>query len=236
MNMDARSRIIVPIDTTDEAKAIALFHQLQGHVAVFKIGYAMGCSLGWERAEKLVSDAGAKAFIDAKLHDIPNTVADGVRALSNNAPQFLTIHASAGAKALESAAHHCHPDTTLLAVTVLTSLSDDETQSIYGATSTERVISLAQLAYASGLRGFVCSPQELTAIREALGESAVDCTFVTPGVRPAWAAANDQTRIMTPSDALRAGATALVIGRPITQPPSGTPAEAVERILEELQS
>jgi orotidine-5'-phosphate decarboxylase len=188
----------------------------------------------------MIKDAGSRVFLDLKLHDIPNTVAQGVRAIARTGADMVNVHASGGADMMKKSAEALaelqletgHHRPLLIAVTVLTSI-DQETASRdvgWSRPIGEQVTHWAQLAQESGLDGVVASPQELMDIRKACGS---DFITVIPGVRPTWAEKNDQKRIMTPADAVNAGATFLVIGRPITR--ADNPHAAAMRIIEEIE-
>lgn len=236
MTLIPTERIIVPLDTPDAEIAARLVAELAPLVGAFKVGYELGYALGWDAAAALVHNADGKLFLDAKLNDIPNTVGSGARSLAKHAPQFLTVHASSGEKAIAAAVSESDPSTTVLAVTVLTSLSNEEAEAIFHQDTRQQVCELALRAVQAGAGGIVCSPLELEALR-ALPELR-DVVLVTPGVRPAWALANDQQRVLTPSAAIERGADYLVIGRPITAPPEtiGSPRDAAELIAEEIAS
>jgi len=181
-----------------------------------------------------ISANGMPVFLDLKYHDIPNTVAGAIRAASKMKPFMVNVHAMGGAammRAAASAAAEAGDDKPLLiAVTVLTSLGDEDLHAMgIAGTAEEQVIRLAKLTQDCGLDGVVCSAREVPALREACGESF---KLVVPGIRPTWASSDDQKRIVTPSDAIRMGADYLVIGRPITSAPD--PVEAAKRIAEEL--
>lgn len=231
--MTAPNPIFCAIDTTDLDKAQELAKQLRGHVGGFKLGLEFFMAHG-AAGYKAIAAASMPIFLDAKLHDIPNTVAGAVTALLPLKPAFITLYAAGGAAMMRAAA-----DATakgggtrpkLLAVTVLTSLNESDLAATGQDTDTARqVVRLAKLSKDSGIDGVVSSPQELKILRAALGP---DHTLIVPGIRPAWAAANDQKRVMTPREAVDAGATYLVIGRPITG--ADNPAEAAKRILAEL--
>jgi orotidine-5'-phosphate decarboxylase len=178
-------------------------------------------------------DRGFDVFLDLKLHDIPNTVAGAVRSVASTGASHLTIHAAGGEKMMRAAVQAAsRPDSPqLLAVTVLTSMDASDLNATGVADSPEtQVIRLAKLARAAGVNGLVCSPQEVAAVRQAIGS---DPLIVVPGIRPADAqAADDQARIATPAQAIAAGASMLVVGRPITQAPD--PAKAAAAILAEI--
>jgi orotidine-5'-phosphate decarboxylase len=179
---------------------------------------------------RAVAATGAKIFLDLKLHDIPTTVAKAVAAAGELGVQMLTVHLSGGHAMLEAAAKARSPNLSLLGVTVLTSATP-ETLSETGVNSgiKEQVLRLADLGKRSGIDGLITSPHEVGILRARLGDEIM---LITPGVRPNWAAANDQKRFATPSEALKSGADYLVIGRPITAAPD--PRVAVERLLAEI--
>ncbi len=226
-------RIFVALDTTDTATAVELARQLTGLVGGIKLGKEFFTAQGPEGVRR-VSESGMPVFLDLKYHDIPNTVAGAVRAALPLKPFVLNVHASGGLammKAAQAAVEEAGDNRPLLiAVTVLTSLSDEDLSEIglIGPAKT-RVVDLAKLTQKAGLDGVVCSPREIAAIREACGP---DFKLVVPGIRPAWSATGDQKRIMTPAEAIKLGADYLVIGRPITQ--ADSPVEAAKKIADEL--
>jgi len=228
----ARGKLIVALDFPTGPQALAFVDRLEGSCRWFKVGLELFLAAGASIVETL-RHRGHSVFLDLKLHDIPNTVAGAVRSVAPLGAELLTIHASGGpamlAAAAEAAAGLADPP-TLLAVTVLTSMDQAQLSAI-GASRTpkEQVLLLATMAFASGIHGFVCSPEEAGTLRSALHESVL----VTPGIRPAGAAIGDQKRIATPAAALAAGATYLVVGRPITQAPD--PAKAATAILAEMK-
>lgn len=209
------SRIIVALDTTDVARARAWAAASAPHVGLFKVGLEYFLANG---ADGYRAIEGRPIFLDVKLHDIPNTVAGGIRAILPLAPRMVTIHASGGramiAAAREAAETAGANRPMILAVTVLTSLSDADLSAAGvpdGAAA--QVARLARLAVEAGADGLVCSPLEVALLRRTLGP---DVKLVVPGIRPAGAAAGDQARTLTPAEAVAAGADYLVIGRPIT--------------------
>ena len=199
-----------------------------------KIGLQLFTRHGPALVER-VAARGHRVFLDLKLHDIPNTVGSAIASLAQLPVDLLTIHASGGSammRAAEEARRRGRPGLTLLAVTVLTSLDTpglNET-GVPGDAS-EQVLRLARLARRAGVGGLVCSPLELSALRREFGPETV---LVTPGVRPAGTDANEQKRVLTPTEAARAGATHIVVGRPILN--AGDPAAAARAILGELES
>ncbi|GIV89637.1 MAG: orotidine 5'-phosphate decarboxylase [Pirellulaceae bacterium] len=240
MSISARERIFVALDTPDVAMAIALASRLRGLVGGFKVGLEICTAVGAPQVVRALADVGGSVFLDLKLHDIPNTVAGAVRAVCALGPavRMLTLHCTGGSamlRAAVAAAQAMPQRPLLLGVTVLTSLDaaalSGELQVVPSVT--EYVVHLARMAQACGLDGVVASPHEVGAIRAA----CPDMRIITPGIRPQWAAEGDQRRVMTPADALRAGADYLVIGRPITNPPPiiGDPVAAIDRLLAEIE-
>jgi orotidine-5'-phosphate decarboxylase len=228
--------VFVAIDTTglDEAKSWA--KRLAGAVGGIKLGLEFFAAQGPAGVRAVLAEApGLPLFLDLKLHDIPNTVAGAVRAVAPLKPRYLTIHAAGGPAMLraaaEAAAQSGKDRVKLLGVTILTSLDAGDLKRVGFAerATAEHAGALAALARECGLDGVICSPHETAALRRAMGP---DFVLMVPGVRPAWAAAGDQKRVMTPAEAMRAGATHLVIGRPITK--AADPLEAARRIAGEL--
>ena len=233
--MDPRERILVALDTTDVDRAKALALTLKGQVGGIKIGKEFFTAHGPQGVREVAGD-GQPLFLDLKFHDIPNTVAGAIRSALRLKPLILNVHAAGGVAMMKAAAEAVAEAGTgrplLIAVTVLTSLGDDDMADIgVGSSAAEQVARLAKLAQSSGLDGVVCSPREIELVRQACG---ADFKTVVPGIRPEWAAAGDQKRIMTPRQAVDAGADYLVIGRPITG--ADDPVAAAERIGEELKS
>lgn len=231
--MKPTDRIFAALDTTDLDRAVSLASDLAGHVGGAKVGKEFFTSHGPQGVRK-VSEAGMPVFIDLKWHDIPNTVAGAVRASLPLKPAFVNVHASGGPAMLRAAADaaaEAGADRPLvLAVTVLTSMDDEDLKAVgINSTATEQVMRLAQLAEANGIDGVVCSAREIGAIRKACDEGF---KLMVPGIRPTWAATGDQKRIMTPRDAIDQGADYLVIGRPITG--AENPVDAAKRIADEL--
>jgi orotidine-5'-phosphate decarboxylase len=228
----ARERLIVALDVADAAAASVLVERLDDTCSWFKVGLELFVAAGPAVLEPLLR-RDYQVFLDLKLHDIPNTVAGAVRSAAALGARMLTVHA-AGGPAMLAAAREALSGTAnppeLLAVTVLTSMDEMQLKAVgveLGAGS--QVELLARMGLEAGIRGFVCSPGEVQALRAMTGPGG---TLVVPGIRPAGAAAGDQKRIATPGEALRAGASYLVVGRPITQ--AADPAEAAERVLEEM--
>ncbi len=210
-------RIIVALDYPDDTRAFQLIDQLSPELCRLKVGKEMFTHLGPEFVEK-IQGRGFEVFLDLKYHDIPNTVARACAAAAELGVWMTNVHASGGRRMMEAAAEALagySQKPLLIAVTVLTSMSSDDLQELgISLSPAEQALKLAQLAHSSGLDGIVCSAQEASQMRSALG---TEFTLVSPGIRPAGSQQDDQRRIMTPSDALKAGSDYLVIGRPITQ-------------------
>lgn len=233
------NRVIVPLDVPSYDQAIALLDQLSD-VTFWKVGLELFVSDGAKILTELKSRQ-KRIFLDLKFHDIPNTMAGAARAAGRFGVDLLTVHACAGSNALqatqgaakEGAQQAGVRSPNVIAVTLLTSIAPDQlSQELKVNTEVKSYAEgMAQLAKASGLAGAVCSPLEATSLRALCGPEFV---LVCPGVRPTWAAKGDQQRVMTPSEAIAAGATYLVIGRPITQ--AEKPAIAWQRVIDELSS
>jgi orotidine-5'-phosphate decarboxylase len=227
----SNERLIVALDFPDASAALACADKLAGSVSWFKVGLELYLAAG----DSVVSELkrrGHHVFLDLKLHDIPNTAASAVRSLARLEPDLLTVHAAGGRAMLTAAAEAArslpHPP-RLLAVTVLTSMDAAAlAETGVSASPVEQVLRLARLAAECGLDGMVCSPAEAAALHSALPKALL----VTPGIRPAGADAGDQKRIATPQFALAAGASKLVIGRPITA--AADPKAAAQAILSDM--
>ena len=227
--------VFAAIDTTDLARARQLAGLVAPHVGGVKLGLEFFLAQGLANTAAVAGEA--PLFLDLKLHDIPNTVAGGVRAIADLKPEFLTIHASGGPAMMRAAVAEADAASQrtghrlkLLGVTVLNSLDDGDLEAVgQRGPAADQVRRLAGLARAAGLDGVVCSPFEVAMLRADLG---ADFHLVVPGIRPAGAAMGDQKRAMGPREALAAGASRLVIGRPITEAPD--PAAAARAILADL--
>jgi orotidine-5'-phosphate decarboxylase len=228
----AKQHLIVALDFPAADPALALAAKLEDQCRWFKVGLELYIAAGPSIVETLVG-RGHSVFLDLKLHDIPNTVAGAVRSAATLGASLLTIHAAGGPamlKAAQEAAAGLAAAPQLLAVTVLTSMDRAQLGAIgISGAPAEQVALLAKLGLDAGIDGFVCSPQEVAAIRALTGAKGV---LVTPGIRPAGADKGDQQRIATPTYALDQGANYLVVGRPITQ--AADPALAAEAILFEI--
>ena len=231
--MKPTDRILVPLDTTDVDWAADLAARLKGHVGGIKLGKEFFTANGPQGVRR-VATGDQPLFLDLKFHDIPNTVAGAIRSANAVGPFILNVHASGGRAMMEAAvkanAEAGPSRPMLLAVTVLTSLSDADLDDVGVPDSAgDQVVRLARLAQDCGMDGVVCSPKEITLIRAACGP---DFKLIVPGIRPAWASTDDQKRIATPADAVAQGADYLVIGRPITG--AADQVAAAARIGEEL--
>ena len=229
MNAD---RIIVPLDVPSQEKAIALVDQLP-QVNFWKVGLELFVSTGPEIL-RILKQRQKRIFLDLKFHDIPNTIARACHSASEYGVDLLTLHGTAGRKALQGAVEavqKSQPRPKLLAISLLTSLNSRELafDLKIPLELSEYALQIALLAQESGLDGAVCSPQEVGQLRQVCGD---DFLLICPGIRPSWSLAKDQKRIMTPAEAIAAGADYLVIGRPITT--AENPEAAWRRICEEL--
>jgi len=222
--------IFCAIDTVDVGAARELASTLQGLIGGVKLGLEFFTANGCDGVRKVMDGAELPLFIDLKFHDIPNTVAGAVRGISCLTPAFFTIHAGGGAAMMKAAVEAAEGRSRVLAVTILTSLSEADMAPMGISSSVaDQVKRLADLAQASGVDGLVCSPHEVAMLRAHLG---ADMALVVPGIRPKGSAADDQARTLTPAEALKVGADHLVIGRPITAAPD--PAVAARAILNSL--
>jgi orotidine-5'-phosphate decarboxylase len=211
--MTGRAPIAVALDAPDLNTAAQWAAMVTPHVSTLKVGLELYLRFGPDVVASVRGPRGVDVFLDLKLHDIPATVGGAARSVARVRPDLLTVHAAAGTAAIKEAVQAL-PDTMIVAVTVLTSLGDQDLTEIgLAGPVSDAVLRLAYLAVSAGARGLVCSPQEVSAVRAEVGP---DITLVTPGVRPAGQASHDQARVATPQEALAAGADLLVIGRPIT--------------------
>ncbi len=238
--MEPRDRIICALDVDNAYRALQLVGQLKAQVGIFKVGLELVTATGVEILDKL-RDAGAeRLFYDAKMHDIPNTIAGAMRGVARLGAWGVTLHAIGGSAMLRAgvetvrleAPAYGHPVPKILAVTVLTSIGADVLRSEMCVEKplTDYVSHLARLAHEAGCDGVVASPREIEAVRAVV--PSPEFLVVTPGVRPAGSELGDQARVMTPGEAIRRGASYLVIGRPIVAAPD--PIRAVEEITAEI--
>lgn len=230
--MKPEDRLIVALDVSSAKEARSLVQALSGTISTFKVGNQLFTAGGPALVQELVG-SGKKVFLDLKFHDIPNTVAGGVRSATALGASMITVHASGGSamlRAVVEAARQSSKPPLVLAVTVLTSFSDADLQEVgIAGRAVDHALVLATLAQNCGCDGVVASPHEARVIRQDLGSGFV---IVTPGVRPAGSGKGDQSRVKTPADAIASGADYLVVGRPITE--SADPVRAARQILEEI--
>ncbi len=230
METNGKDRIIVALDVDAPDKAAALVLELAPHVGCFKIGLELITAIGGPLAVAIVHEAGGKVMCDAKFNDIPNTMAGAARSVAALGVDLFTVHASATKAGVAAAVAHSGA-AKVLGVTVLTSMSPSDCLDVFGEMPEDKIASFAADIESAGAHGIVCSPRDLEFIADH-----PRLVRVTPGVRPTWAAAGDQKRVMTPHDAIMAGADYLVIGRPILHPPAaiGGPAAAARLIADEI--
>jgi orotidine-5'-phosphate decarboxylase len=228
---EPRDLVAVALDFPSASEALDLVDRLEGRSRWFKVGMELYYTAGASFVH-LLRDRGFEVFLDLKLHDIPTTVAGGVRSVSKTGASLLTIHASGGERMMAAAAEAAllPGAPRLLAVTVLTSMDTIDLIGIgIDASPAEHARRLATLAEQCGITGFVCSPREIALLRESLAPNAL---LVVPGIRPSDSQAGDQRRTATPAAAIRDGASLLVVGRPITQ--ASDPAAALAAIQQEI--
>ncbi|MFH1805903.1 MAG: orotidine-5'-phosphate decarboxylase [Pseudomonadota bacterium] len=235
--MRPQDRIFCAIDTTDLDLAVGLAEKLSGVIGGAKLGKEFFAAHG-PQGVRDVAKAGLPVFLDVKYHDIPNTVAGAIRAVTPLGLRIVNVHATGGMEMMKRAAEAARESAAktgvetpwVIAVTILTSLDQDDLDDVgLRGPLSDRVVKLAELTQKAGLDGVVCSAQEIDAVRAACG---ADFKLVTPGIRPDWAASDDQKRVVTPHDAVARGADVLVIGRPITR--ADDPVVAARRIVAEL--
>ncbi|KXG75415.1 Orotidine 5'-phosphate decarboxylase [Fervidicola ferrireducens] len=228
-------KVIIALDTNEEKKAIEIVRLLKNRVGIFKVGLELFTGAGPSIVRR-INEEGCRVFLDLKFHDIPNTVYGAVKQAARLGAFLLNVHASGGRKMMEWAKKaveevfesDSEKRPKILAVTVLTSLDVEDLREMNVEKSPrQQVLSLAKMAKEAGLDGVVASPEEVREIKEVLGR---DFLVVAPGVRPAFAAALDQKRVMKPLDAIQAGADYIVIGRPVTA--AEDPLVALEKIFD----
>ncbi|HEY6337768.1 MAG TPA: orotidine-5'-phosphate decarboxylase [Candidatus Sulfotelmatobacter sp.] len=231
MAKDPRQRLIVALDVSGAAAARQIVAAVGDCALTYKVGMQLYSAEGPQVVRDLVA-SGRRVFLDLKYHDIPNTVEGAVREAAQLGVSMLTVHAAGGSRMLRAAveAAAAKPDLMVLAVTVLTSMDEDDLHPTgVPGRMTEQVVRLSTLALAAGCQGVVTSAREARALRSALGDQFA---IVTPGVRPAGSGHADQRRVVTPAEAIAAGASHIVVGRPITA--AADPAAAAKAILDEI--
>ena len=230
---DSRQRLIVALDVSSAAAAQKIVAAVGDSAGAYKVGMQLYTSEGPAVVRELVQ-SGRRVFLDLKYYDIPNTVEAAVKEAAQLGVSMLTVHASGGCRMLRAAAGAAvssSPSPTILAVTVLTSLDEDDLNKIgVRGSVVDQVLRLAALALSNGCGGVVASAREAAALREELGQ---DFMIVTPGVRPAGSMRKDQVRVVTPAEAIAAGASHIVVGRPITD--AIDPAVEARAILDQLR-
>jgi orotidine-5'-phosphate decarboxylase len=231
VNTAGKEKIIVALDVDSLEKAEGMVKDLATHVGCFKVGLELITSVGAPQAVNFIHSLGGKVFLDGKFNDIPNTIARSARAASALGVSIFNVHASSGIEAMTAAVAN-KGSSAVLAVTVLTSLEENNAHLIFGGPSKMKVLQFARDAEIAGCCGIICSPQELSFLAKQNELSGM--LKITPGIRSAGDPPDDQKRTMTPAEAIKAGATALVIGRPITKAPS--PVEAAQKIAEEIDT
>lgn len=226
---DARERLILALDVPDLEAGRALLDRVAGRVGQVKVGLELFTACG-PAAVEAVRSRGLEVFLDLKLHDIPATVAGAVRSARSLGVSMLTVHACGGSEMLARACEEAGGEIRVLGVTLLTSLGPEDLAPVAIAGTPEQVVlARARLAAEAGCGGVVCSPREVCAVREAIGGGPA---IVTPGIRPAGAAAQDQKRAATPASAIRDGADYLVVGRPIAK--ADDPGSAADAIVADI--
>lgn len=236
--MEAKERLILALDVDTMAEAQRLVEQTEDFVGIYKVGMQLYNSEG-PAVIRWVMEQGKKVFADLKFHDIPNTVAQAGEVMTRHGVFMYNVHCAGGREMMSKTVQATKAEAQglgikeplVIGVTILTSLDQQAVNNEVGLAGTvqDNVVKYALLARESGLSGVVASPKEISAIREACGPEFV---LVIPGIRPQWAAANDQKRIMTPEEAIAAGATYIVVGRPITA--AADPGQAAARVVSEI--
>ena len=225
-----RERLIVALDVSTAREAQSLVQRIGDAAGIYKVGLQLFTAEGPGIVRDLVG-SGRRVFLDLKLHDIPNTVSHAVKAAVELGAHMLTVHPSGGTAMLRAATEAAGGRLKILAVTVLTSLNDEDIQEIgVSGRVADQVLRMAALAQNTGCQGVVTSPREALLLRKALGEGFA---IVTPGVRPAGAESHDQQRIATPAQAMANGASHIVVGRPITH--AADPAAAAQAVISEME-
>jgi orotidine-5'-phosphate decarboxylase len=236
--MKAKDRIIFPLDVPGYDSAMSLVKRLTGRVGLFKVGLELFIAEGPRIVEAINNAGDTGVFLDLKLHDIPVTITRALEAAARLKPVFITVHCDQGEGFLKPVSEKTHSGTKILGITLLTSLGNRHLKKLgllpeYVNEISRLVVSRGLIAKEAGCHGVVCSGLEAARLREALGP---DTTIVTPGIRPQWSLVegDDQARIVTPRQAVEYGADYIVVGRPIRD--ADNPAEAADRVAEEIDS
>ena len=235
--MNAQEKLTLALDVKTLDEALALVQQTQEFVGYYKVGKEILNAVGLPIVLKALKGLGVKVFVDVKEMDIPNTVKNAVVAAAMHGADIINIHASGGRKMMEEtvkAAKEVNPNVKIIAVSILTSLNDNDMRDIGYMYSAETMVwKLAQLAKDAGLDGLVCSPMELNAVRQIMGD---DAFIITPGIKPEWdAKQSDQKRVTTPYDAVVNGCSSMVVGRSITKHKEFSPYDAARKVHEEIK-
>lgn len=248
--MEAKEKIIVALDTKDPYKTLELVNALAPFVGGFKLGLEFFTNLFVHMVMLMLDENSIaifratvralfhalqdKLFWDGKWADIPDTMAGAALGIAPLKPRFINVHASSGIESIKAAVAN-KGTAKVLGVTILTSIEERECHTIFGASPCGIACFLSNILKRAGADGVICSPQEIESVRKEISDN-VNMLIVTPDIWPKWAPAQDQKRIMTPAEAIKAGADYLVIGHPITKPPAeiGTPVDAAKKIAEEI--
>jgi len=232
--MDKRvQQVIVALDVDSREEALALARKLKDSGCALKVGLELYATAGLEMVSRL-KELEFRVFLDLKLHDIPTTVARTMRVLTRSGADWIDVHCSGGYEMMRQAVLAAREEgektgykPQVIGVTVLTSMDECQLRQELGVGRTidQQVLAFAELAKEAGLQGVVASPREVAMLRRTLGD---DFTLITPGIRPKWSAANDQVRVLTPSEAIASGSSLIVIGRPVTR--AEDPLEALNRL------
>jgi orotidine-5'-phosphate decarboxylase len=235
--MIKKSGIIVALDVPSLDFAGRLIEQLAPHVAAFKVGLEICTAIGVPKVVEFIHERGGQVFLDLKFGDIPNTVGKAVKEAAYMGVAMMNVHASCGSSMMHAAVEN-RGRSKVLGVTVLTSISDRESEDLFREKASIMAYRFGALAFESDLDGVVCAVREVSFMKGLGGSKSNSFLAITPGIRPEWASVDDQKRLATPAEAVRAGSDYLVIGRPITNPPTkvGSPARAAELINEEMNN
>lgn len=234
----AKEKLVLAMDVSNLADAEKIVTELTDYVGVFKVGKELFTAEG-PAVFRMIKEKGGKIFADLKYHDIPNTVASAARVLTRHGVEIFNVHAQGGYEMIKTTKEAIVDEASklgvkppvMLAVTVLTSLSDEDMKRLnINSTAKEYVLHLAKLAKEAGADGVVCSPQEVEMLKKELGKEFV---VLTPGIRPLWSEKGDQKRIMTPADAVKADVDYIVIGRPILKAENRV--EAAKKVIDEME-
>lgn len=235
MNIPAhlQQKLIVALDVETVEEALKVVRELKPYVTYFKVGLELINRAGAPAVIQALRAEKVSLFFDGKFHDIPNTVAKAVEAVTHWGVDILNVHASSGIESLKAAVQK-KDKALLFAVSVLTSITEAECQRLYRRSISEVITDMTQMILEIGLDGIICSPQEIDLVRKV--DSAKKLKIMTPGIRPAWSEVQDQKRTLTPREAIEKGVDFIVVGRPILKPklPLKSPEEAVQKLWKEI--